>query len=248
VVNAPLQTCDFSLGGNLTTITGTYKGDYEVQNGTSLYLNGGTISGKVQVDATGRFLASGGSVGGNLVSLGGPTKMVGTKVGGYIKTTNALLGLGDGINVKGAVTITGGGPVCIDGPSAGRVQIGGDLHVNQLPASHTVDTICGANVSGDLDYSNNAQPVAIGVGSSCVGNTMGGGLTVQSNSDRVTVGAAGTGFGNSAKGSISVQSNTGGGTLTNNAATKSCTLQNDTPGIVGSQNTAKGTNTCNRTA
>jgi hypothetical protein len=248
VVNAPLQTCDFSLGGNLTTITGTYKGDYEVKNGTSLYLNGGSISGNVQVDATGRFVASGGNVGGNVVSQGGPTKMVGTTVGGYIKTTNALIGLGDGINVKGAVTVTGGGPICIDGPSAGRVQIGGNLQVTQLPASHTVDTICGVNVSGDLVYTNNAQPVTIGVSSSCVGNTITGNLTVQSNSAQVTVGAAGTGFGNTAKLSISVQSNTGGGTLTNNAATKDCTLQNDTPGIVGSLNTAKSTNTCNRTA
>jgi hypothetical protein len=60
-----------------------------------------------------------------------------------------------------------------------------------------------------------------------------------------------SGYGNTAAGNIVVQSNTGGGTLTGNTASSgTCTLQTDSPGIVGSANTvpAKNTNTCNRTA
>src|SRR5438105_15536496 len=103
----PRVTSHVAIGGGLTTITGTYKGNYEVKNGASLYLNGGTITGNVQVDATGRFVASGGSVGGNVVSLGGPTKIGGTTVSGHIQTSNASLGLGVGTNVEDSVTVTG---------------------------------------------------------------------------------------------------------------------------------------------
>src|SRR5439155_12984009 len=54
-VNTGLQNCNVTLGPGFVTITGTYKGNYEVKNGQSLYLNGGTITGNLQVDAGGRF-------------------------------------------------------------------------------------------------------------------------------------------------------------------------------------------------
>jgi hypothetical protein len=248
VVGQPAATCAVTLSGTVTTITGTYNGNYEVKSGNSLYLNGGKITGNVTVDAGGKFVASGGSVGGNLVSSGGPTTMQGTTVSGHIQTSNASLGLGAGTNVKSTVTITGGGPVCIDGTTSSNVQIGGNLDVEQLSPNLPTSTICGATVTGNLTYSNNSQVMRIGISSSCPGNTISGNLTVQSNGGQVSVGAPGTGLGNSVGGSISVQSNTGGGYLTNNSAANQCTLQKDTPGIVGSQNTAKGANTCNRTA
>ena len=248
VVSGPGQACAVALSGTVTTITGKYKGDFEVKNGTSLYLNGGTISGSVQVDPSGKFVASGGSVSGNVVSQGGPSTVQGTNVGGYVQTSNASLGLGPGTSVKGKVQITGGGPVCIDGTTSGTVQIGGSLIVQQLPASTTVNTICDTTVGGDLTYSNDSQPAMLGGSSGCIGNTVTGNITVQSNSAKVSIGAAGSGLGNASKASISVQNNSGGGTLTNNSATNNCTLQSDSPGIVGSLNTAKGTNTCNRTA
>jgi hypothetical protein len=172
----------------------------------------------------------------------------GTAVGGTITTTNAPVGLGAGTSAKGDVKISGGGPICIDGTSSRPVQVGGSLTIAQLASSSTVATICSTSVNNNLSLTNSAEPVIVGGSSSCAGNSVTGTLTVQGNSGRLSIGAAGTGMGNTMKGSITVSGNTGGGMLTNNSTSLTCTLQNDTPGIVGSLNTAKGTNTCNRTA
>lgn len=126
-----------------TVITTTSNGNYEVHNGQTVYLDGldgGRIKGNVQVDATGKFIATGGAITGNVISSGGYVSLKGTQVGGNVQTTNAWLALGPGTTVGGNAQVTGGGPVCIDGSSMARVQVSGNLQMQQLTAAHTQNT------------------------------------------------------------------------------------------------------------
>jgi len=234
-------------GSGVTVVTGTYSGNYTVNSGQTLYLNGGTITGNVTVNAGGKFVASGGTVKGN-VNSSGPTSLQGTNVNGNIQAS-APLALGANTVVGGNVQISGSGvtTLCLSGNSSGPVKVGKDLQVQQLPTSSTLASICNTQVSGNLQYTNNGTPVVIGGSAACRPNTVGGNLQVQNNTAQVTIG--GSGFGNTAGGNIQVNNNTGSGTLTSNASTGgNCQLKNNTPGIVGSANTATGQNTCNGTA
>ena len=64
----------------------------------------------------------------------------------------------------------------------------------------------------------------------------------------MAIGPAANGQGDSARSNIQVGGNTGGGSLTDDSAGGACLLGDDTPGIVGSGNTANGYNDCNATA
>ncbi len=234
-------------GATVTTISGTYSGNYEVKDGTVLYLDGGTITGNLSVDATGQFTASGGTVKGNITSSGGPVSLQATTVGGNVQTS-AGLALGANTKVSGNVTVTGGTTLCISGNGSGPVTISGNLQVESLGTTTVPVSICNTKLGGNLTYENNAAPVIIGGSAACSGNTVSGNLQVENNTAQVTIGGAGTGYGNTASGNIQVSGNKGGGTLTNNSASGNCRLSGDTPGIVGSLNTTHGSNTCNGTA
>ncbi len=236
-----------TVGSSVTTVTGTYSGNYVVANGTTLYLKGGTVSGNVTVGATGSFFAQGGTVGGNVQSSGGPVSLQGTTVDGNVTTQGASLALGPTTHVKGNVQVTGGATLCSSGNTQqGSVQIAGNLQVESLGASSNPTTICDSAVSGNFLYEDDAAPGVFGGSIACSGNSVGGNLQVQDNTGKVTIG--GTGYGNTVKGNIQVNNNTGGGTLTDNSAGGNCQLQSDSPGIVGSGNTAGGQNTGNKTA
>ena len=232
-----------TTGAGVTTITGTYNGNYEVKSGT-LSLNGGTISGNVTVDSGASFTTSGGKVGGNIQSTAGSVALQGTTVGGNVQSTNGSLGLGPNTSVGGNVQPTGGTVFCSSGASSGPVTVGNQLQVLNMSSNTTPVQICNTTVKGNLQYQSNAIPVIIGGSSSCTAVTVSGNFQVQSNSAKVTIG--GSGYGNSVGGNLQVQSNSGGGTLTGNAAGGNCQLQSDKPGIVGTGNTAgKGNNSCN---
>jgi hypothetical protein len=247
VTGGAIGSCTSNTSG-ATVITGTYNGTYVVGNGHTVWLDGGIIKGSVLVEPTGQFVATGGTITGNLDSLGGTVSLQGTHVGQFVMTSNAVLGIGPGTSVAGFVEAVGGGSVCIDGTPSSPVLIGGFLKIEQLRSSSTPSTICSANVSGNLRYQSNGSPVLIGGSSGCSGNTVGGNLRVKYNTGKVTIGGSGTGLGNSAHGNIRVQGNSGGGTLTYNAAGVNCQLQSNTPIILGSANTARYINTCNNTA
>ena len=234
-----------------TVISGSYNGNYEVKNNTTLWLDGGTITGNVTVDAKGQLTTSGGSIKGNVTSAGGPVALQGTSVGGSVQTTNASLGLGPNTTVAGNVQPTGGAVLCSSGSTAGVVHIGNNVQIQQLGPTSNPVTICNTQIAGNLQYTSNAAPVVLGGSSGCTGDSMGGNLQVQTNTKDVTIGggAAGSGYGNTTGGNIQVQSNTGGGTLTNNTSTGgNCQLNGNTPGIVGTANHAAKQNTCNATA
>jgi hypothetical protein len=160
-----------------------------------------------------------------------------------VTSSSAALSLGYGTIVHGNVQSSGSGPVCMN-----VVTVSGNVALQALTGS-SLSTICGTPTSGNITLQSNSAPVQLGGSSTCAGSKISGNLTVQSNSGKVTIGASG--YGNTANGNIVVQSNTGGGTLTGNTVSSgTCTLQSDSPGIVGSANTVPtyNTNTCNRTA
>jgi len=246
VVNSNNCVSIATSGPGVTVITGTYSGNYTVNSGQTLYLNGGTITGNVTVNAGGKFTATGGTVKGN-VNSSGPVSLQGTNVNGNAQAT-APLSLGANTVVGGNVQVSGGATaLCLSGTSSGPVKIGNNLDIKQLPTSSTPATICTTQVSGNLSYTNSGTPVIMGGSAGCTGNAVSGNFTVQNNTAMVTIG--GSGFGNTVTGKITIQSNTGGGTLTNNTSAAACSLSGDTPGIVGTLNTAPaGKNTCNATA
>ena len=246
VVNPKQQigNCSGSVAG-ATVLTGTY-GNYEVKNGQTVWLDGGTVKGNVQVDATGQFTATNSTITGNVQSAGGPVSLLGTSVGGNVQGTNATIGIGPGSSVGGNVQTSGGAAECMQGTSGKPVQVTGNVQVQSLPVSSTLSTICVLNIGGNLQIQSNGSPIQVGGSSSCTGNTVAGNLQVQNNTATVTIGGTGAGFGNTTtKGNIQVQGNTGGGTLTNNSAGNNCQLSGDSPKITGSGNSAKGTNSCN---
>lgn len=232
-----------------TVITGTYSGNYEVKNNSTLWLDGGTITGNMTVDAKGQLTTSGGSIKGYVTSLGGPVALQGTSVGGNVQTTNASLGLGPNTTVGGKVQPSGGTVLCSSGSSAGSVHIGNIFQIQSLGATANPVTICNTEITGNLQYTGNAAPAILGGSSGCTGNRVAGNFQVQTNTAKLTIGGVGIGYGNTAAGNIQVQSNTGGGTLTSNASTGgNCQLGGNKPGIVGAANSAAKQNTCNATA
>ena len=62
------------------------------------------------------------------------------------------------MRIKGNVQVGGGGPVSI----TGGVTIGGNLQVQQLASSTSIDSVCGATINGNLQWQNNRAPVTIG--------------------------------------------------------------------------------------
>lgn len=226
----------------------TYSGNIEVKSGQTLILEqGATIKGNVTVDSGGSFGAGIGGTGnpatvtGNVQSSGGAVSLSGTSVLSSVQGSFKGLSVLSGTNIKVNLQQTGGGPFCSQGSSSSPVQVGGDLQVQSLAATTTAANICNTTVGGSFTWQSNAAPVSIG---GCGSNKVLGNLTVQSDSAPVIV------TGNSVTGNITVQSNTytTGSSLTSNTAGGSCTLQGDKPSIPGSSNTAKGTNTCNRSA
>ena len=239
-VNQQIGACSGSVAG-ATVITGTSSTSYEVKNGATLWLKGGTIKGNVTVDATGQFTATGGTVKGAVTSLGGPVSIQNTTVGGTLTGTNATVGVGPGARVGGSLQLTGGAAVCVDGSATSKAQVAQSAQIQSLSGS-TQSSVCAAAISGNLVVTGNGTPLMLG-GSGCPSNAIGGSLTVQTNSGMLAIGAVGSG--NAVTDNIQVQNNTGGGTLTANSAGGFCSLSGNTPKITGSSNTAKGTNTCN---
>jgi hypothetical protein len=262
-------------GSNVTTISNTYGGNFEVTSGKTLYLNGGTITGNVKVDAGGALLVSSGTVQGNVQSSGGPVDLLGTTtVGGNVQTTNAQFSAGPGTTVSGNLQAQGDSVFCSLGSAPQPVKVKGNLQVQTMTNNATIHYICTTLVGINLLYQSNASPAVIGGTSTCGGNTVAGNLQVQSDTGTLTIGAnkvtqniqvqSNTALltinGNSSAQNILVQSNTlpAGtyppySTLTSNTTQpsgNSCQLSGDSPGVQGSGNTvpAGQQNTCNGTA
>jgi polyvinyl alcohol dehydrogenase (cytochrome) len=127
-------------------------------------VNTGTYTGNVTVSAGQTCTFSNGGVRGNVTLNGGTIAL----------RSNSF--------VTGNLQITGAGTFSI-GPAA---SIGGDLQIQNLLAGPGTNTVCGASITGDLQFTNNGAAVTIG-SSSCAGNTVGGNLQIQNNTAPVAV-------------------------------------------------------------
>ena len=143
-------------------------------------------------------------------------------------TTGSITGTGGNINLIGAtvgssVTIQSGGTFNF-GPNGGTATtIKGNLTVQSLPRSTTVNQVCGSTITGNVVYQSNGAPAVIGAGTpSCALNTIGGSLQVSSNTAAVTMN------GDKVAGSIQVQSNSGTTTINGNTVGVSVQDQSNT--------------------
>ena len=237
---------------------GTTTGSTTVNNGGVLFLNGGTINGNVTVSSGGTLIALGGTINGNVTSQGGSISIENTVVTGNVSDPGGSFAE-VGATVGGNVQLTDASSVVISGGSIkGNLQVQGTTGVPPQPvsvANPRENYVCNVTVGGNVVVQNNlkAAPFEVGGGPDCAaGLSIGGNLQVQNNGGAVTIGGAPNPknhiYSNVVTGNIQVNNNTGGGTLTDNSAGGNIQLGGDKPGIVGSGNVAKGTNTGNTTA
>jgi hypothetical protein len=208
--------------------TGTYKGNLTVSNGQSCTFTNGGVTGNLTQTGGTVILQSSSFVGGNLQVSGGSLSLSYSTLGKNVQ-------------------ITGGGGFSI-GPG---VSIGGNLQIQNVPASPGTDQVCGTSVKGNLQFQDSGTATQIGAGGGCPGNTVSGDLTVQNNTasttvDSNTVGGNLTDQNNTAltqidsntvKGNLTDQNNTAGSQVFTNVVTKELRCNGDTA-ISGGGNTA----------
>ena len=135
----------------------------------------------------------------------GTLTLSGVTIDGNLQTQNAgpLTLTGPSTTILGNLQVQGGGPVMITG-----ITVGGNLQVQQQAPGTTMNLICATQVTGNLQWQNNASPVTIG-GTGCPGNSVGGNLQVQNNTmPSGYTGPAATIEDNTVKGTLQSQNNT----------------------------------------
>jgi len=219
------------------TYTGTFSGNVTISAGQICHFTSGGIAGNVMLSG-GTLSLSNATVRGNVQLNGGGTLIV----------TKSTIG--------GNVEINGGGTFSI-GPST---SINGNLQIHNLPAGPRLNQICGAAVSGNLQFQNNGAAVQIGAASGCAGDTIGGNVQVQNNSASATVFNNAIGgntqdqnntaptlvLGNTVGGNLQVQNNTTSVTVAFNNVQKNLQCENN-PAISGGSNTAGRNQGCPNT-
>lgn len=146
--------------------------------------------------------------------------------GGRLILTNAT--------VLGNVEISGGGTFSI----GSSTFINGQLHIQNLPAGVAQNQICGATVTGDLQFQNNGIAVEIGAASMCVGNTIGGNLQVQNNAASTTI------FNNTVTGHLQDQNNTASTLVVGNSVGGNLQIQNNTASVAVALNSVQNNLLC----
>ncbi len=171
----------------------------------------GTFNGDVNISAGQNCMFINGTITGNVSANGGNLVLSEDLIGGNVQ-------------------INGGGTFFV----APFTTIHGNLQVQNLPSGTAVNQICGATVSGDLQFQNNGTSVLIGAAppSSCAGNVVGGNLEVQNNTGSISI------FGNTVTGNLQDQNNTGSTQVLSNAVKQHLQCQNNSS-ITGGMNTAQ---------
>ncbi len=197
--------------------TGTYNGNLTVSSGQSCTFTKGGVTGNLTQTGGTVVLENSSFVKGNLQTSSGILSISNSSVSSNLQITGGSLSIGNS-SVGGNLQITGGGTFSI-GPT---VSIGGDLQIQNLPASPgTTDQVCGASVKGDLTFQNNGTAVLIG-GPGCAGNAVGGNLTVQNNTASTTIDT------NKVGGNLADQNNTAATVIDSNTVNGNLTDQNNT--------------------
>ena len=173
----------------------------------------GQVNGNLTVPAgSSCLLTAGTTVNGNVTDDGTLTDQ-GATIAGNLQTQNAgALTVSGQATVRGNLQVQGGGPVSIIGtPPQGAkygVTINGNLQVQSLIASTSLDQICATSIGGTLQWQTNAAPVTIG-GPGCAGNLVGGNLQVRTNTmPSGYTNPAATIENNTVRGNLQTQANT----------------------------------------
>lgn len=163
----PLASLPLSSGQSCNGIfNGTFAGDVSVSAGQNC-----TFTDLCEIK-------------GNVTINGGSFNLT-CAVDGSVTENGGGLVLGPSASVGGYVQISGTSTLAL-GPGA---AIGRNLQIQSLSAGLPQGTVCGTQVTGNVQVQNNASPVEIGGTSAqnCTGNTVGGNLLVDANTAAVSI-------------------------------------------------------------
>ncbi len=158
--------------------SGSVHGNLTISTGQSMTFSQDTVTGNVKVDGGTLFLSNGARINGNIQVSSGNVSIANS-------------------TVNGNVQFNGGGSFAIGAGAA----IGGNLQIQNLPASANQLTVCGASVGGNVEFHNSDVPVAFGLMPTFLvpatipptaltpacGNRVGGNLQIHNNSAPVQV-------------------------------------------------------------
>lgn len=148
-----------NTGSATFTVTINPTGSTTIGPGQTVTFSQGTVGGNVDVNGGTLILTNGTQVSGNLKMQSGTLSVSNSTIGGNLQ-------------------IKDGGTFAI-GPGT---VITGNLQIEKLPASGTVNTMCGGLVQGNLQFKDNLAAVVIGSPSTgCAGNVITGNLQIDSN-------------------------------------------------------------------
>ncbi|HXB73500.1 MAG TPA: putative Ig domain-containing protein [Candidatus Acidoferrales bacterium] len=146
---------------NIVQITGAAPASGTQCNGNY----SGTFTGSISISAGQNCAFFGGGVTANIEMTGGSLALLNATVGGNL----AILG-GSAFSIGLGTTING------------------NLAISNVGSGSTASQICEAKVTGNLEVSNNAIPIAIGSPQTfCFGNTLGKNVDIQGNTGAVSL-------------------------------------------------------------
>lgn len=194
---------------------------------------GGTFNGNVTVSANQNCAFTNGcEIKGNVTVEGGSLDLECIVDGNLIATSGSLY-LGPAARVRGNTQISQASGVYID-----SAAINGNLLISSSLNSSSQDTVCGAQIKGDLKAEGNFDPIEIGGTTSqgCAGNTIGGNLTVSNNIAAVAAGS------NTVGGNLTVDGNTATAEVSGNTVAGNQQCQGNSAITYTTANIVKGKN------
>jgi hypothetical protein len=157
------------------------------------------VTGNAVPSPCGGIVAGTGAFLGNLeIDSPATCAVIGATINGFIHMRPGKLFLFFA-TVNGNIEVTGGS-VSIGTSTV----INGNLEIHDVDSTSKGSVVCGANISGDFEFHNNAATIAIGGNplSVCAGNTIGGNLQIHNNAALVQT------LDNTVQGSLDIHNNT----------------------------------------
>lgn len=170
-----------------------------------------------------------GNFNGNItVSAGQRCTFVNGSISGNVQQTGGALVLSDSL-IDGNVQINGGGTFAL----SAHTEIEGNLQVQNLPASGTVNQICDTTVLHNFQFQNNGASMQIGSlnPAMCGGNVVAGNMEIHNNAGSSAI------IDNTVSGNLDEHNNMGATQVTGNSVVKNLQCHNNVA-ITGSGNSA----------
>ncbi len=222
---APPVQQSFTVGGGSLCngiYTGIYKGNLTVTKGEICIFSGGGVTGNLTQSGGEVIMENNAFVDGNYQMSGGSVSITNSSVGNDLQ-----------INGPGKALQIGATPPSFNiGPGA---SVGGNLQIQALSPGSAADSVCGTTIKGNLTLQSSGNPVQMGSGNGCAGNTTGGDFTVQSNTAATTI------DGNTVGGNLIDQNNTAATQVFTNHITNNLQCQGNTSITGGGNTVVKGT-------